>query len=188
MYFEKTCLYLLIMRTTLLIIILLLTSCERYVLERSDVTLSGKYVVSKLDITSVDQNTNRDSLYTIGSTYINSILPDPFDSISVNRFYIHMDYSTIRLNELGVSPVGQDIWEYGNSPNEIYYRVLGNTAYSKGYLQFDYVTKDGSARTMTFYIEDDGLESLQLKSSGAWFKGKFGEKQVMTLYLTRVGP
>jgi hypothetical protein len=65
---------------------------------------------------------------------------------------------------------------------------VGSTTYSKGYLQFDYVTRDGSARTMTFYIEDDGIESLQLKSSGAWFKGKFGEKQVMTLYLTRVGP
>ena len=40
----------------------------------------------------------------------------------------------------------------------------------------------------SFLIEDDGFESLQLKSAGAWFKGKFGEKQVMTLYLTRVGP
>jgi hypothetical protein len=99
-----------------------------------------------------------------------------------------MDYSTIRLNELGVTPSGRDIWEYGESPNEIFYTVLGNTTYSSGYLQFYYVTKDGSARRMTFYIENDGLESLQLKSSGAWFKGKFGEKQVMTLYLTRVGP
>jgi hypothetical protein len=54
--------------------------------------------------------------------------------------------------------------------------------------EFDYVTSDGSVRTLTFLIEDDGFESLQLKSSGTWFKGKFGEKQVMTLYLTRVGP
>ena len=176
------------MKNLYILIFLLLTSCEKFALERSDVTLSGKYVVSKLDITSVDQNTNRDSLYSLGSTYVNSTLPDPFDSIVINRFYWHMDYMTIRLNELGVSPTGQDIWEYGNSPNEIFYRILNNTTYSKGYLQFNYITKDGSARTMTFYIEDDGLESLQLKSSGAWFKGKFGEKQVMTLYLTRVGP
>lgn len=157
-------------------------------LERSDVTLSGKYVVSKLDITSVDQNTSKDSLYLVGTTYINPTLPDPFDSIDINRFYLHMDYSTLKINQLGVTPSGRDIWEYGESPNEIFYRVLGNTTYSKGYLQFDYLTRDNSARTMTFYIEDDGLESLQLKSSGAWFKGKFGEKQVMTLYLTRVGP
>jgi len=172
----------------LIILIFLLTSCEKFALERSDVTLSGKYVVSKLDITNVDQNTSKDSLYTVGDLYVNSVLPDPFDSIEINRFYWHMDYSTIRLNELGVTPYGQDIWQYGMSPDEIFYKILGNTTYSKGYLQFNYISKDGSSRTMTFYIEDDGIESLQLKSVGAWFKGKFGEKQVMTLYLTRVGP
>lgn len=176
------------MKWSILFLVLILTSCEKFSLERSDVTLSGKYVVSKLDVTSVDQNTSRDSLYLVGTTYINSALPDPFDSIDINRFYLHMDYSTIRLNEIGVSSTGRDIWEYGSSPNEIFYRIFGNTTYSKGYLQFDYVTRDGSSRTITFYIEDDGLESLQLKTSGAWFKGKFGEKQVMTLYLTRVGP
>jgi hypothetical protein len=41
---------------------------------------------------------------------------------------------------------------------------------------------------MTFMIEDDGMETLQIKSSGAWFDGKFGQKQVMTILLTRVGP
>jgi hypothetical protein len=55
-------------------------------------------------------------------------------------------------------------------------------------MQFNYVTDDGSSRTITFLIEDDGVESLQLKSSGAWFNGKFGQKQVMTMSLTRVGP
>jgi len=172
----------------LMLVLFLLTSCEKFVVETSDVTLSGKYVVSKLDITSVDQNTNRDSLYTIGSTYVNSVLPDPIDSIVINRFYLHFDYSTVRMNELGVSPTGSDIWQYGSSPNEIFYRILSNNSYNNGFLQFDYITVDGSARTLTFLIEDDGFESLQLKSTGAWFKGKFGEKQVMTLYLTRVGP
>ena len=69
-------------------LILIFPSCEKFSLERSDVTLSGKYVVSKLDITSVDQNTSKDSLYTIGSLYTNSVLPDPFDSILINRFYL----------------------------------------------------------------------------------------------------
>jgi hypothetical protein len=50
------------------------------------------------------------------------------------------------------------------------------------------MTKEGGAQTMTFFIEDDGLESLQLKSSGMWINGKFGEKQVITMSLTRVGP
>lgn len=172
----------------LILVLFLLTSCEKFVVETSDVTLSGKYVVSKLDITNVDQNQTRDSLYTVGDTYVNNLIPDPLDSIVVNRFYIHFDYSTVRMNELGVSPTGRDLWEYGSSPNEIFYRILSNNSYNSGFLQFDYVTLDGSARTLTFLIEDDGFESLQLKSSGAWFKGKFGEKQVMTLYLTRVGP
>jgi hypothetical protein len=89
---------------------------------------------------------------------------------------------------LGVTPSGQDIWGYGASPNEIFYNTFGGTAYSNGYMQFNYVTNDGSSRLITFLIEDDGFETLQLKSSGAWFNGKFGQKQVMTLSLTRVGP
>ena len=123
----------------LLIILFFITSCEKFVLETSDVTLSGKYVVSKMDITNVDQNQTRDSLYLVGSTYINKSLPDPFDSVVINRFYLHFDYSTIRMNQLGVNPTGIDLWEYGNSPNEIFYRILGNNSYNSGFVQFDYV-------------------------------------------------
>jgi hypothetical protein len=172
----------------ILLILFLFTSCEKFSLETSDVTLSGKYVVSKLDITNVDQSQTRDSLYTIGDTYLNKMMPDPFDSMVINRFYIHFDYSTVRMNLQGVNPTGRDIWEYGSSPNEIFYRIIGNNTYNNGFLQFDYVASDKSVRTLTFLIEDDGFESLQLKSAGGWFRGKFGEKQVMTLYLTRVGP
>jgi hypothetical protein len=166
----------------------LLSSCEKFALERSDVTLSGKYVVSKLEITSDDRNNPSDSLYTIGTTFINTNLPDPFDSIRINRFYLAFSYSEVWLNFLGVDSFGYDKWEYGGLPKIIVYNIIGNTTYSSGYLQFDYITKDGSSRRMTFYIEDDGIESLQLKSSGSWFKGVFGKKQYITLYLTRVGP
>jgi hypothetical protein len=176
------------MKKYLLLLLLLLTSCEKFVLNISDITLSGKYVVSRIDITSVDQNQFRDSLYTLGTTYRNPLIPPPFDSIRINRFYIHLDYSTIRMGKVYPSPSGRDIWEYGMTPNEIFYQVLHNNSYSNGYLQFTYEIKHNDVRTLTFLIEDDGFESLQLKSSGAWFKGKFGEKQVMTLYLTRVGP
>jgi hypothetical protein len=171
-----------------LLVILLLVSCERYITELPTLTLSGKYVVTKLDITNVDQNETRDSLYLNGTSYVNNKLPKPFDSIPINRFYIHLDYSTIRMKQLGVTPDGRDIWKYGNTPNEIYYNTFGGTGYNSGYMQFNYVTEDGSSRVITFYIEDDGVESLQLKSSGAWFNGKFGQKQVMTMSLTRVGP
>ena len=167
---------------------LLLASCEQYVTEIKDVTLSGKYVVSKLEITNVDQNQTRDSLYLVGTTYVNQNLPHPFNQIQINNFYIHFDYSTVRMKLNGVTPAGQDIWMYGTTPNDIFYRTFGSTPYHSGYLQYDYTTITGQHPQLTFMIEDDGLESLQLKSSGAWFNGKMGQKQVMTLSLTRVGP
>ena len=172
----------------LFLFILFLGSCEKFVLKNQELSLSGKYVVSKMEITNVDQNQTRDSLYLLGTTYYNSTLPNPFDTIVINRFYLHFDYSTLRMKLLGVDNTGRDIWFYGNNSDRIFYSVFNNNAYDYGYLQFDYVTNDGSSRRLTFHIEDDGLESLQLKSSGSWFKGKFGEKQVMTLYLFRVGP
>lgn len=172
----------------ILMFLVLITGCEKYVVEKSDITLSGKYVVSKLNVINVDQNQTPDSLYLLGSTYVNHKLPKPFDSIVIDDFYLHMDYSTIRLNLLGVNPTGKDIWEYGNYPNEIFYNIWGNNSYSNGFLQFTYVTSAGNSATMTFLIEDDGFESLQLKSSGAWFESEMGQKQVMTLALTRVGP
>lgn len=171
-----------------LLFVVLLTSCEKYVTEIKDVTLSGKYVISKLEITNVDQNQTRDSLYLLGSTYINRSLPHPFDKITINHTYIHFDYSTVRMGLLGVSPSGQDIWRYGTSPNEIFYKTFGGTPYNSGYIQYHYTSQNFGHTTVTFMIEDDGLESLQLKSSGAWFDGKMGQKQVMTISLTRVGP
>jgi len=147
----------------ILTFLVLLTSCERYVVEISDVTLSGEYVISKID--------TKDSTYTTGSTYINNTLPSPFDTIEINHFYIQMDYAQIYLNDTSVSSPRK--WEYKK-----FYRILGNNSYSSGYLQFDL------SREILFLIEEDGFESLQLKSAGDWF----GNKQAMTLYLTRIGP
>lgn len=173
--------------TFLLIITGLLTSCERYVTDIKDLTLSGKYKLALLDVTSVDQNVSRDSIYRTGSVYINHNLPEPFDTMIINRFYIHLDYATIRMNLLGVSPDGQDFWEYGDKGAPIFYTVVGNNSYNNGFLQFDYRPK-GIQKKMIFLIEDDGFESLQLQSSGLWANGEFGEKQVMTFVWTRVGP
>lgn len=174
-------------RLLIILISLSLYGCETFVLENRDLTLSGKYVVSKLDITNVDQAVEKDSFYTIGTTY-KGVLPKPFDSIKINRFYLHFDYSTLRINLLGVTPDGRDIWEYGTRPNEIFYQVLSNNTYNYGYIRFTYLSKSDGMITFVFLIEDDGMESLQLKSSGTWLRGKEGQKQVMTLYLTRVGP
>lgn len=173
------------MRKIIFILTLVIfTSCERYALPISDLTLSGKYKLALLDVTAVDQNVTRDSLYRPGSTYINPQLPPPFDSIVINRFYIHMDYSKIRLNLLNEN---LDLWQFGNPGEEIYYRVLNNTTYNHGYLQFDYVVNSKKNR-LTFHIEEDGVESLQLQSSGQWVKGELGEKQILTFVWTRVGP
>lgn len=171
----------------ILLFCLFFCSCERYVLPISNLSLSGKYKLALLDVTSVDQNMTKDSLYRIGSVFINRTLPKPFDSIVINRFYIHLDYSTIRLNLLGVNPHGQDIWEFGRSPNEIFYRILNNDAYNHGYIQFDYEA-NSLMNTLTFHIEEDGVESLQLQTSGQWAKGELGEKQILTFVFTRVGP
>ena len=73
----------------ILSLVFLLLSCEAYVTEKSDLTLSGKYVVSKLEITNVDQNQTIDSLYLLGSTYNNPSLPDPFNVVSINQSFLH---------------------------------------------------------------------------------------------------
>jgi len=170
----------------LIFILLFLGSCERYALPISDLTLSGKYKLALLDVTAVDQNLTRDSLYRPGTVYLNPLLPPPFDSIPINRFYIHMDYSTIRMNLIETQD-GRDVWEYGNSPDFIKYWILRNNTYNHGYLQFDYLVNSKKNR-LTFHIEEDGVESLQLQSSGQWVKGELGEKQVLTFVWTRVGP
>ena len=74
------------MKRIILLTLLLFTSCQLYVTEVKDVTLSGKYVVSKLEITNVDQNQTKDESYLLGSTYKNSKLPDPFNNIKINNF------------------------------------------------------------------------------------------------------
>lgn len=171
----------------ILIVVFVLTGCEIYYVNKKELTLAGKYVVTALDVTYDDQSVGKDSLYQLGSTYLaKGDLPDPFDSIRINRFYIHLNYATIRMNLLGTDNFGRDIWEYGTSPNEIFYRVFGTTGFFSGYLQFDYFTKDKTHQTMTFIIEDDGIENLQLRSSGIWLFGN--QKKVITLYLTRIGP
>jgi hypothetical protein len=175
-------------KVIILLVVLVLSSCELYVTEIRDVTLSGKYVVSKLHVTNVDQNQTRDSLYLLGTTYFNQNLPHPFNNIQINNFYIHFDYSTVRMNQVGVTPSGQDIWMYGSSPNNIFYRVFGGTPYFSGYLEYDYTTINGSTPKITLKIEDDGLEHLQLKSEGKWVDGPYGQKQVVTFFLVRVGP
>ncbi len=175
------------MRIILLFILIFLISCEQYVVEISDLSLSGKYVVNRLDVTSVDQSKSKDSLYLLGSTFYDNNLPHPFNKIEINRFYIHLDHSSIRLNLLGVTQDGRDVWEYGSN-EPIFYRIFGNNSYNSGYIEFNYFSEGKIYRRMIFLIEHDGIETLQLRTTGTWIFGSEGEKQTVTLYLTRVGP
>lgn len=175
------------MKKIILIIILFLSSCQLYVTEIKDVTLSGKYVVSKLEVTTVDQGHPKNKIYLLGDTYLNDNLGHPFNEILINNFYIHFDYSTVRMDWIRTES-GRDIWEYGMSPNYIFYKNFGRTPFHSGYIQFDYISKDGNPRSFKCIIEDDGLETLQLRSFESWPRGQFGEKEVITMLLTRVGP
>jgi hypothetical protein len=175
------------MKKIALILLLFLTSCQYYVTEIKDVTLSGKYVVSKLEVSSVDQSNPRIEKYLIGQTYVNDALGHPFNKIQINNFYIHFDYSTIRMGKIRTES-GRDIWEYGMSPDEIFYKISGTTPFRSGEIEFNYLSKDRGYQTERFVIEDDGFETLQLKVKEYWPNNQYGEKQVIRISLTRVGP
>ena len=76
---------------TFFIILFSFSSCERYVTECATPTLSGKYVISKVKIQSVKQNTSKDTTLYTGDLCITS-MPYPFDTFFVDDFKLHMDY------------------------------------------------------------------------------------------------
>lgn len=182
------------MRTIFYILIIALltslTSCVKYV-SGTNVTLSGKYLINRITIKSVDQNVTIDSTYRAGDIYIDSssYAPIPFDSIRVGYTFFHFDYSLINLRYMGVdnSNGGRDVWDtrYRTS-----YWIWGNNQWQSGYIQFSYqdVVKTNAWHKFTFQITEDKLESLELTSSGIWPSYKFGEKKIMIINLTRVGP
>ena len=171
-----------------LFILFLFTSCEKYSTEIQTLTLSGKYQISRLSVNYTDQTMNKDTVYRSGDVYIdeNPLAPTPFDTIRIGSTYIHLDEILINLRYLGQSN-GRDLWDRRYQTD---YSVYNNNRYQLGYLQFTYldVIKTGSKHTLTFMIEEDGLETLQLKSSGVWPYSNYGQKKIITLLLSRVGP
>jgi len=119
-------------------------------------------------------------------------LPDPFDSIVVDNFYLHFDYSSIRMVWKDRMQNGQrDRWEYGESPNEIFYSRVpwSYDAFTLGKIQFGYKPNDmNSYRKIILQVDSDLLESIQL--SGLEFApyGKDGPHYRLILSLNRVGP
>ena len=47
----------------LLLLVFVLTSCEKYVTEISDLTLSGKYVITKMTVISISHAIEKDTTY-----------------------------------------------------------------------------------------------------------------------------
>lgn len=177
------------MKKYLFLLLVILTSCEKYVTEVSDLTLSGKYVVSKLAVIQTNNPTTPDTVYLSNQVFVSNNLPDPFDTIKVNDFYIHFDYSTVRMNWLGNTNVGREVWKYGDKPNYIFYnRVFGSyDAYTLGKISFEYVPSNrNSISRVILQVDSDLLESLQL--SGFEFVSNEGTKYRLIFSLTRVGP
>ncbi len=169
----EKCIYLCPMKRIvgILMFLVLITGCEKYVVERSDVTLSGTYNLTKV---TISDDEGIDSVYTYGVCE-NSILPKPFDSLNINNFFIEFSYVDVRFNLLYINNLDQYVWEYGgNTPQtQIWTEIKGNTSYFSGILKFSYKPKGSkNIEPVTFYIVDDGLTSLTLKSTGTVVNGK----------------
>ena len=175
-------------KIVIIILLVILTGCEKYV-SGTHLTLSGKYLITRVSMISVDQNTTRDSVYYSGDIYKSqsNLSPKPFDTIKVGKTFIHLDEMLINLRYIGSDTYGRDMWD---KRYESGYRIWGNNQWQEGYIQFEYtdVIKTKSKHTMTFQITEDKFESLELTSSGQWSHGNMGEKRIMILNLTRVGP
>jgi len=144
------------MKKYILLLLPFLFSCEKYVTEISDLTLSGKYVVSKVTVIQTSQAITKDTTFLSGSVLKTPYLPDPFDSIKIDNFYIHFDYFD---------------------------------AYTTGKIQFDYKPKDrNSYARITFQVDSDLLETLQLSGLDFAPYGKDGPHYRVILTLNRVGP
>lgn len=180
------------MKKILIILSFLSSGCIKYTTEISDLTLSGKYVVSKVTVIQTSQVNSKDTTYLSGQIFKNKSLPDPFDSIVVDNFYLHFDYSSIRMVWKDRMQNGQrDRWEYGESPNEIFYSRVpwSYDAFTLGKIQFDYKPNDmNSYRKIILQVDSDLLESIQLSGLDFAPYGKDGPHYRLILSLNRVGP
>lgn len=168
------------MKNIILISLLLLSlvSCQKYE-QPPSLSLSGEYVIDKIVYLRTENNiSNKDSVYTGGSVYINPNDRFPMDSIRLGFTRWHLDYSVISFAPVSTNN-GKVIWS-----KQYFYDVYGQYGPADlGYIQFDC---ESSKRI--FKIIDDGVESLTLKTTGLWPSSSAGHNEIVTLYLTRVGP
>jgi hypothetical protein len=164
------------------------TSCEKYV-SGTTLSLSGKYLITRITLKSVGQNTTGDSTFRTGDVFLDTsrYTPIPFDRIRVGYTFWHFDNTLINLRYTGVNQYGTDMWD---NRYQTWYNIWGNNQWQEGYLQFSYTDqiKTNTRYSCTFQITDDNFESLELVSSGKWPSYQYGEKKIMIINLTRVGP
>ena len=172
----------------LLMFLVLLSGCEKYVVEISNVTLSGLYVVDWVTVVGSEGN---DTIlhYENGEIFTDTNLNSykPFNEIETNEFNINFesssfigDFEMIWLDK----PVKPINWKYDTRDSDDAFFKINNTAYSYGTLRLNYFQPgDKSITTMIFKIEEDGFEHLKLLSS------PYGpDNRRIRLYLTRIAP
>jgi hypothetical protein len=173
----------------ILMFLVLITGCEKYVTEISNVTLSGLYVVDWVCVVG-DEGNDTISFYENGQTFTDTNLHAPFDVIETNDFNINFesssfvgDFEMIWLDKPN-KPIN---WKYDTrSTNDEYFRITNNTSYGYGYLRLHYSQPNSnSVITMIFEIEEDGLEHLTLLSSP--YGPSFDSRQIR-LHLKRIYP
>jgi hypothetical protein len=162
----------------LLLIPIFFNSCEKYE-EPTLLTLDGEYIIDKITYSKIDNTpSSNDSVYLPGTIYINPLESFPMDSIRLGFTKWHFDYSVISMSPL-LTSTGQSIWT-----KQYFYNVINHYSnYDLGYIDFNC---EGSRRV--FKIVDDQIESLTLRSTGAWGYAEIGPDVSLTLHLTRVGP
>jgi hypothetical protein len=162
----------------LLLVIITFNSCEVYQ-EPTLLSLSGEYVITKVTLLSTENTSNTGgTIFSPGSNYVNPYDSQPMDNIQVGFTRWHFDYSIISFYPIPNGD-GTTTWQ-----RQYFYSIIGhNNIYDLGYIQFNI---NGSVRT--FKILDDGFESLTLQTTGLWPYSNIGPNQIVTLYLTRIGP
>jgi hypothetical protein len=177
----------------LLLVVLVLTSCEHYITEISDLTLSGEYVVTEVQV--INSNGGLVQNYSFGQTYSSNSLPHPFNNIKTNHFRIHFTYSEVYMNK--EVNLGSGIWDWEYGRNKLYSNrgiIFGRIPYSYdsytlGKFDFNYIPKNESSyRRIIFNVISDLPESLHLSGLEHAPQSQNGPHYTLVLKLIRVGP
>lgn len=176
-----------------LIIIFLFISCEKYTTNVSDLTLSGEYVVTEVQV--INSNGGLVQNYSFGQTYFSNSLPHPFNNITTNHFRIHFTYSEVYMSKEVQLSNGDWDWEYGSnkpySNKGIFYARIpySYNSYVLGKFDFNYIPKNESSyRRIIFNVISDLPESLHLSGLEHAPQAQNGPHYTLVLKLTRVGP